>query len=254
MQHRAPTVRVEELRERIDRITGAGVRKKEFLPFGVEQIDRHLPGGGLALGSLHEIAGGGNGALDGAAAALFVAGVAARTQGKILWCVTQRDLFLPALAQVGLSNNRIIMVECRDEKGVLDCMEEGLRCRGLGAVVAETARMTMTVSRRLQLAAEGSGVLGLAIRRWRRQAEASDYGHPTAAVTRWRISVLPSQPLPVPGIGRACWYLELLRCRSAESADYVVEACDAKGRLRIPPNLADRPLSQDAWTSSTSRR
>lgn len=229
------------------------MRKREVLPFGIPPIDRHLPGGGLALGALHEVAGGGNGALDGAAAALFVAGIAARTHGKVLWCVTRQDLFMPGLVQAGLSHNRVLMVECRDEQGVLDCFEEGLRCSGLGAVVAETARMKMAVSRRLQLVAETSGVIGIAIRRWHRQSEASDYGHPTAAVTRWRISVVPSEPLPVPGIGRARWYLELVRCRAAESADYVVEACDAQGRLGLSPDLANRSPSQDAWASSTSR-
>ena len=38
-------------------------------------------------------------------------------------------------------------------------------------------------------------------------------GEPTAAVTRWRISVRPSSPMPVPGVGRPRWLLELLRCR-----------------------------------------
>ncbi len=161
MQNRAQTVRIEELRERIDRLGGSNTRKRDVLPFGAEPIDRHLPGGGLALGALHEVAGGGNGALDGAAAALFVAGIAARTSGKVLWCVTRQDLFMPGLMQAGLSHNRVLIVECRDEKGVLDCFEEGLRCSGLGAVVGEVARMTMTASRRLQLAAEASGVLGL---------------------------------------------------------------------------------------------
>jgi protein ImuA len=28
------------------------------LPFGIKAIDRHLPGGELALGALHEVAGG----------------------------------------------------------------------------------------------------------------------------------------------------------------------------------------------------
>ncbi|RWX76910.1 damage-inducible protein [Neorhizobium lilium] len=252
MQNRAHFVSIEELRDRIERVSSVR-RQKSVLPFGMGPIDQHLPGGGLALGALHEVAGGGNGALDGAAAALFVAGIAARTTGRVLWCVTRQDLFMPGLVQAGLSQNRVLIVECRDEKGVLDCFEEGLRCNGLGAVVGEVARLTMTASRRLQLAAEASGVIGIAIRRWRRQAEASDYGRPTAAVTRWRISILPSEPLPVPGIGRARWYLELLRCRAAESADYVVEACDAKGRLGLPANLANRSPSQDAWTASAAR-
>jgi len=73
------------------------------LPFGVKAIDRRLPEGGLALGALHEVAGGGNGAIDGAAAALFAAGIAARTRGRVLWCVTRQDLFAPALAGVPVS-------------------------------------------------------------------------------------------------------------------------------------------------------
>jgi len=68
---------VEELRERIRRIEGPSARGRAVLPFGIKEIDRHLPGGGLALGALHEVAGGGNGAIDGAAAALFAAGIAA---------------------------------------------------------------------------------------------------------------------------------------------------------------------------------
>jgi protein ImuA len=239
MRHSASPPIVEELRERIQRLEGAAVRRRIVLPFGVKEIDRHLPGGGLALGTLHEVAGGGNGAIDGAAAALFTAGIAARTRGRVLWCLVRHDLFAPAIAQAGLSPDRVIYVEASDEKSVLACFEEGLRHGGLGAVVAEVARLSMTASRRLQLAAEGSGVIGIAIRRWRRQTEAADFGQPTASVTRWRVSVLPSTPLPVPGVGRARWQVELIRCRAGESADFEVEACDAKGRLALPADLAD---------------
>jgi protein ImuA len=81
---------IEELRERIRRLEGAAGRRRLVLPFGIQAIDRHLPGGGLALGALHEVAGGGHGAIDGAAAALFAAGIAARTRGRALWCVIRR--------------------------------------------------------------------------------------------------------------------------------------------------------------------
>ncbi|TGQ96782.1 damage-inducible protein, partial [Mesorhizobium sp. M4B.F.Ca.ET.200.01.1.1] len=111
------------------------------------EIDARLPGGGLALGALHEIAGGGNGAIDGAAAALFAGGVAARTRGKVLWCITRPDLFAPPLAQAGLKPDRVIYVEAGDDKTILACMEEGIRHGGLGAVVGEVARLTMTASR-----------------------------------------------------------------------------------------------------------
>jgi protein ImuA len=116
-----------------------------------------------------------------------------------------------------------------------------LRHSKLGAVVAEVSRLSMIASRRLQLAAEGSGVIGLALRRWRRQAEAAEFRQPTAATTRWRVSALPSTPLPVPGVGRARWRLELVRCRRGESAEFEVEACDAQGHLALPPELAYRP-------------
>ena len=229
-----------DLRARIQRLETGSTRKRAALPFGVAPIDKVLPGGGLALGALHEVAGGGNGAIDGAAAALFAAGIAARTTGRVLWCVTRPDLFAPALAQAGLAPGRVIYVEAGDEKSLLACFEEGLRHPGLGAAVAEVARLSMTASRRLQLAAETSGVIGMAIRRWRHPTEAADFGQPTASVTRWRVSVLPSTPLPAPGVGRARWHLELIRCRAGESADFVVEACDAKGRLAVPAELADR--------------
>lgn len=240
MQKRADQLLVvEELRERLERIGNGAPRLHETLPFGVDAIDHRLPGGGLKLGCLHEVSGGDNGAADGAAAALFAAGVAARLSGKVLWCVTRRDLFMPGLTQAGLSQNRVIIVECRDEKGVLDCFEEGLRCNGFGAVMGELAKLPMNASRRLQLAAETSGVTGIAIRRFRRAADAALFGEPTAAMTRWRISVRPSSALPVPGVGRPRWFLELLRCRGGESAEFEVEACDAKGRLALPADMAD---------------
>jgi protein ImuA len=230
---------IAELRERIQRLESGPSRRRTTLPFGVKEIDRHLPGGGLTLGALHEVAGGGNGVVDGAAAALFSSGIAARTRGKVLWCVTRQDLFAPAIAQAGLGPDRVIYVEAGDEKSLLACFEEGLRHGGLSAVVAEVVHLSMMASRRLQLAAESSGAIGIAVRRWRRQTEAADFGQPTASVTRWRVSALPSTPLPVPGVGRARWQVELIRCRAGESADFKVEACDAKGRLAIPSDLAD---------------
>jgi protein ImuA len=228
MSASAPNAAISDLRTRIARLEGGNVRERTVLPFGIAPIDSHLPGGGLALGALHEVAGGGNGAIDGAAASLFAAGIAARTQGKVLWCVTRQDLFAPAIAQIGLHPDRVIYVEAGDDKSLLACFEEGLRHVGLGAVVAEVARLSMTASRR-----------------WRRQTEAADFGQPTASVTRWRVSVLPSRPLPVPGVGRARWQLELIRSRGGETLDIEVEACDAKGRLALPSKLVDRPSQKE---------
>src|SRR5229473_648433 len=193
-----PIAVVAALRERIQCLEGRARHRRAVLPFGIKAIDGRLPEGGLALGALHEVAGGGNGAIDGAAAALFAAGIAARTRGRVLWCVTRQDLFAPAVAAAGLTPDRVIYVEAGDEKSMLACFEEGLRHGGshggLGAVVAEVARLSMTASRRLQLAAEGSGAIGIAIRR---------FPAPSPRLPSGRLR--PSEPAIGPAKGRTRW-------------------------------------------------
>ncbi len=234
--------RLEALKQRIQKLDGSR-RAAGVLPFGLAPMDDRLPGGGLALGALHDIAGFGRGAVDGAASALFAAGIAARTRGQVLWCVTRSDLFAPGLAQAGLSADRVIYVEAGDEKTVLACCEEALRHGGLGAVVGEVSYLSMIASRRLQLAAEEGKALALTVRRWPRERDAAQFGLPTVATTRWRVSPLPSSPLPVAGIGRAQWRLELLRCKGGNPAEFQVEACDDTACLALPAALADRPAA-----------
>ena len=231
---------ITDLRDRIASLESGSTRKVGCLAFGVSEIDAVLPGGGLAYGALHEFAGGGSGTVDGAAAALCVAGIAARTKGQILWCMTRPDLFFPALTQAGLHPDRVVFAEADREEDVLATMEEGLGYGGLGAVVGELVRLPMTASRRLQLAAEKTGTMGLVVRRWRRQTEASDFGQPTASTSRWRVSVLPSEELPVPGVGRPRWLLELMRVKAGECAEFVVGACDATGRIHLSSESVDR--------------
>ena len=244
----APPSVIQDLRDRNQRIEGVTARGRSFLPFGIPEIDAHLPGGGLALNALHEVAGGGNGAIHGAAAQFFAASIAARTKGEVLWCYTRRDLFAPALHQVGLTPDRLTYFEAGDEKALLACVEEAIRHGGLGAVVAEVGKMSLTASRRLSLAAETSGTMGLVVRRYKRPADAAEFGQPTAAMTRWRISRLQSEALPVPGVGRGRWQLELLRVRAGECADFVVEAGDEQGFITLASDMADRQAMPEAWT------
>ncbi|WP_051040911.1 ImuA family protein [Rhizobium leguminosarum] len=234
-----------DLRERISALQGDKAKHVGCLPFGVPEIDAVLPGNGLAHGALHEFAGGGSGTVDGAAAALFAAGIVARTKGDVAWCLTRPDLFMPALAQAGLHPKRVVFVEGDKEEDVLASMEQCLSYGGLGAVVGELVRLPMTASRRLQLAAEKTGTMAIVVRRWRRQTEASDFGQPTAAMTRWRVSVLPSEDLPVAGVGRARWLLELMRSRAGECAEFEIGACDDKGRIHLSTGSANRSNTPD---------
>jgi protein ImuA len=235
---------LSELRQRIERLERGG-RKRVVLPFRVGPIDAHLPGGGLALGAVHEFMEAGGASEHSACAALFVAGILARLKGPVLWCLKGRDLFAPALASVGLHPDRVIYAETGRESEILPAVEEGLRHRGLAGVVGEVARLGLTPSRRLQLAAEESGVSAFVIRRWRNEAERASGAEPSAATTRWRVTAALSRPLPAPGIGRERWFVELIRCKGAEANAWTLEACDAKGRLALPSDVADRPLSQE---------
>lgn len=85
-------------RDRIAHLEGSTGRKAVVLPFGVAEIDARLPGGGLAFGALHEVAGGGAGTVDGAAAALFgltTRKCISRTLGENLWRTRVSDIMRP---------------------------------------------------------------------------------------------------------------------------------------------------------------
>ena len=223
------------LRARIAQIEGVGCRHAT-LPFGVEALDRHLPGGGIALGNLHDIAGSPDLA-DDAAATIFLAGLLARVEGIVFWCLRWRDLYAPALHLAGLHPDRIIFVEAGTDINVLVAVEECLRQPGLGGVVGELKKITLTASRRLQLAAEESGVPAFI---FRRASPVGENAEGTAAATRWRVRACPSERLGIPSLGRPRWELALERVRGGEPQLWTVEGCDAQGRIALPADVVDR--------------
>lgn len=229
---------IENLRARIAQIEGVGARHGS-IPFGLEAIDASLPGGGIASGALHEVAGSPDLA-DDASATIFLAGILAQVEGPVLWCLRWRDLFAPALHLAGLHPDRVIYVEAGSDANVLLAMEECLRHPGLGGVVGEVTKYSTTASKRLQLAAEGSGVAAFVFRRASKPEQAAEG---TAAVTRWRITASPSEDLGIPSLGRARWHVELERVRGGNPHAWIVEGCDATGRIGLPAALVDRPAA-----------
>ena len=232
--------RLSALREEVRAITATAHAPRPVLPFGLEALDGRLADGGLATTGLHEICGATSAIADDAAATLFVAGIASRGAGaNLLWVFGRRDLFAPGLAQVGLGPNRLIHAEAGRDPDILAVMEEGLRHGGLCAVVGEVGQVGMTTTRRLQLAAEEGGTIALLLRRWRRGG-ADPLAEPSAAITRWRIASAPSEPLPVAGVGRARWHVDLVRQRGGEPFSCLLGGCDAEGRLALSAVSGDR--------------
>ena len=236
------------LRRQLEALERGGRRIGAVLPIGSPAIDTALPQGGLTLGALHEVAGVGPDEEDGAIAAAFLARILARLapERPVLWCLAAGDLFGPGLAACGLGPERLILARVPGERALLWAMEEGLRSPSLAAVIGEVEALPLAASRRLQLAAEASGVTAFVLRRWRNgERAARQRTAPNAAVTRWRVMALPAgvDADDAPGIGSPRWFLELWRCRGGVPACWMVEASDASGHVTLAAKLGDRPAS-----------
>lgn len=235
--------RLAALRAEVQAIAPDARAAAGSIPFGIDDVDRRLAGGGLVVGALHEVSGATQSVADDAAATLFTAGVAARAgDGVILWVMSSTDLFAPALSQAGILPSRLIQVDARRDEDALAVIEEGLRHGGLSAVVGEVTRIGLTSTRRLQLAAEEGDTIALLLRRWRRPKE-DPTAVPSAALTRWRIACAPSTPLPVQGVGRPRWQVSLARQRGGDPWDWLLEGCDAQGRVALPAEPRNRPAA-----------
>ena len=244
----------------------SGIRSRSVLDFGIPPLDERI-GGGLKRNGLHEIRAGET--RDAAAATGFATALLARlavTDSRpILWVMETaagREAGLPygtGLDRFGLDSRRLVVVHVRRPGEALWVFEEGLRCRGLAAVLAEIRgspkQLDLTASRRLALRAGESGVMGLFLR----QAGAV---LPGAAATRWLVAPRPASPVDdfPAGIGRPVWRLVLERSRTGATGSFDLEwdhdtctfalAGARAGRAALPvprPSLSpDRPdLSPD---------
>ncbi|OYW21392.1 MAG: hypothetical protein B7Z52_00915 [Burkholderiales bacterium 12-64-5] len=202
------------LRARVARLEGTGRARHGLAPVPVcDGLD--LPGGGLARAAMHEVA-----ASTPGSAAAFCAVLLARSGGTVLWIAAgapSLQAWPPGLARCGLAPANLVLVRAEAWADALWAMEEALRCPAVtGALLAPPwdgapARLDLTATRRLQLAAETGGALGLLLR-----PDLSSQGlpgpDPSAASTSWRVEPLPSAGAGH-GLGDPRWQLELLRAR-----------------------------------------
>jgi protein ImuA len=167
-------------------------------------IDAALPWGGLARAGLHEITG-----PDIGAVTAFAALILARTENTVLWIGPEPNAWPPGLARFGLRPEHLVFVHAGSAQDGLWAMEESLRCPGIGGALLELREIDLTAARRLQLAAESGGPIGLLLR------GDAETGQASPALTRWRVS-------PIAGTGAAHdlgdpgWRLDLLRCRGGK--------------------------------------
>jgi protein ImuA len=245
---------LERLRARLAALEAVDRSGGAVLPLGLPGIDHVLPGGGLARGCLHELCGApGHGAALGFAAALL--GRLMADGGHGVWIGPRNELFGPGLAELGLAAERLIVVRARPGAARLWALEEALRSPGLAAALAEIDRLSLTQSRRLQLAAETKGVTALLLRP--PQAGAT----PSAAATRWRIEAAPSEAAGEPrrASGRPHWRLGLLRCRGGHTGSWRIawhqDGSHGEGWHEVPDSraLAAEPADRPAAAPGPAR-
>ena len=151
----------------------------------------------------------------------FISGILAvvmQHAGVCLWVSTNRRLFATALSTFNAIPDNIIFILVDREKEVLWATEEGLKCKGIAAVVAEVKNLTFMQSRRLQLAVEVSNATGFIVRSDAAKLSA------TACTARWQIIPQPSKTeAGLPGIGFPRWQVELLKARYGRPGKWIVE-------------------------------
>jgi protein ImuA len=211
------------MRNEILHLEGFKPSNNSMVDEGLGPIRNAFPNASFPLGCVHEFL-----SLkveDLAATSGFVAGVLGTlmaNHGTALWISSSRKLFPPALTTFGIQPERFIFIDLKKEKDVMWAMDEALKCGAVSAVIGEMKDISFTTSRRLQLAVEQSHVTGFILRH-------SSHLHPTACVSRWRITSLPSEAIDeLPGVGFPAWRVELLRIRNGRTGAWNIKWMNGK--------------------------
>ena len=207
------------------------------------------PGGGaatLALAAAREACGAEKAlvVLDG-----FYAGSARRSG-------LSGHFYPPTAAAWGIDLSRLVVLRPASEADALWALDQALRCPGVGAVWARWNALDGQDFRRLQLAAEEGGVVGLLLR------PASRRGHPTWADVQWLVRPVAgrrgeSRKAKVESgkSGRGRWEewaeswklrVELVRCRGGTGGRSVMIELDQASGVWVEAIDATHTLSETA--------
>jgi len=209
LDHDERIVREDRLRQLRDMLEGYRRGRRNgscrLVPTGLARLDEALPHGGLPGGAVVEILS----ALDGGGAMTVAlrAAVAAADGARPVVVVDPRgDLYPPAVWQLGLAKDLLLVVRPSSLPEALWAFDQALRCSCVAAVVAPLERIDGAASRRLQLAAESSGAMGILLR------PAADRRHSFAAV-QMLVEPVPGQAPGWPSGGAEPSFSSARLCR-----------------------------------------
>ena len=232
--------------------------EEQLLSTGIAPLDDLLPDNGIARGSLMEwlsdTEGGGAGTLVFRVAAQLL-----QAEGACVVIDPAAAFYPPGAGRLTDSLQQLIVVHPTNAADALWALEQSLRCRGVAVVIcrlghAFESQLHTHAYRRLQLAAETSGAIGLLLRpaRYRTHPSWADVRllvEPLPGESReWKmanpasppsiIHSLPSILHPLPAPDRQL-QLTLLHCRGRTCGGFVkLEIDDETGDVRLAAELA----------------
>jgi protein ImuA len=226
------------------KVIGHSLQVEERVPSGLPGIDALLPGGGLALAALHEVAPADFRGIPAAWGFLLALArtVAKGRTGPFFWPLLESDKhefgvpYGAGLGRFGFDPQNCLFARCATPADALWAMEEALRLGGPAGVIGRRpGRMSLTQSRRLQLAAEKTGTPIFLLR-------APSDAMVSAARSLWRIQPVPSARDRFGLMTYPRWHIVLERAQGGGMGEWVVEWDHDTLCLRLPPVLADRTV------------
>jgi len=195
----------------------------EAAPSGFAELDASLPGGGWPVGAISELLleTMGIGELGLLLPALFRLAQAGR---YIAWIAPPYLPYAPALAQAGIALKRVLVVQTRGVQESLWATEQTLRCPAFGAVLSWPSGIVDKNVRRLQLAAEAGGTLGILYR----PAEAAREHSPAAL----RLRLAPTS---------AGLAVDIHKCRGGRTGVRLQLRTDVMAVARLVAGIGNNP-------------
>ena len=234
---------IAQLRDRLVALERGATARAGVAALGIAALDEVLPGGGLTIAGLHQIAPQ-RAEWDAAPTAGFALALAAslrraRPSAKpFFWLSSGEGPYGPGLAAYGFDPATFLFVAAQGQAELCWAAEEILRSGQAAAVLCESATLDRTAARRLQLAAETGATPCLLMER-----RAGEVASP--ALTRWLVAAAPSGPAEADDLpGATRWQVCLTRARAGTAPhDFLLEWDNAAGAFALATRLRDGALA-----------
>ncbi|MCA1605869.1 MAG: hypothetical protein LC775_10435 [Acidobacteria bacterium] len=217
---------VRTLAQRIRDIEGERPHFEASTSLGIPALERALPERRLPAGSLVELLA----ARPGAGLwtlALIMTRHACGDHKCLVIADAERNFYPPGALQLGIDLRRTLVIRPPPRQRLLMALTQSLRCSAVGAVLAYFDQLPTVDFRRLQLAAEAGGGIGLLLR------PGTALQAPSFATARLLVTPLPSvQP-------RRQLQVEVIKLRGGQAGQsFVLEIDHETGDVHLPTALA----------------